>query len=60
MSALKMKTAGSRTLLAANQFITEESRNKKASNKSWFTVYDYGKRSSRFSTVEKKEIFTEF
>jgi hypothetical protein len=35
-----MKNFQSRKLLAANQFIIEESRNKVAANKSWFTVYD--------------------
>jgi hypothetical protein len=33
-----MKKAYSRKLLAANQFNREDSRNKVAANKSWFTV----------------------
>jgi hypothetical protein len=33
-----MKKARSQKLLASNQFITEESQNKVAANKSWFTV----------------------
>jgi hypothetical protein len=33
------KKAWSQKLLTTHQFITEESQNKGASNKSWFTVY---------------------
>jgi hypothetical protein len=37
-----MKKARSQKLLAANPFIVEESRNKEAANKSWFTVVPTG------------------
>jgi hypothetical protein len=39
-SLVCMKKARLRKLLAPNQFITEESRNKVAANNSWFTVYE--------------------